>query len=98
MTYESAVALPINISVNVVRNIAYTQVQIQAAVIIAITSYLKEIAFKQNYVAYAAIGSLILAIPGVTDYNSLKVNGGTINVVIGSEDVATMGSVTVVDS
>ncbi|WP_407308538.1 baseplate J/gp47 family protein [Desulfosporosinus sp. SB140] len=95
VTYESAAALPINISVNVVRNTAYTQAQIQTAVITEIWNYLKEIAFKQNYVSFAVIGSLILATPGVTDYNTLTVNGGTANVTIGSEQIATIGTVTV---
>lgn len=97
VTYESASALPIDISVNVTRDTAYTQAQIQASVITAITGYLKTVAQnKQNYVSYAVVGSLILATPGVTDYNTLTVNGGTINVVTGSEQVATMGAVSVI--
>lgn len=97
VTYESAAALPINVSVNVVRNTAYTQAQILAAITSAITNYLASVvAAKQNYVSYAVIGSLILATPGVTDYSALTVNGGTINVVVGAEQVATMGTVTVV--
>lgn len=96
VTYESAAALPININVNVVRDTAYTQTQIQTAVIAEISNYLKEIAFKQNYVSFAVIGSLILATPGVNDYNTLTVNGGTANVTIGSEQVATMGTIAVI--
>ncbi|MDQ7096944.1 baseplate J/gp47 family protein [Desulfosporosinus sp. PR] len=95
VTYESAAALPINISVNVVRNTAYTQEQIQTAVIAGISDYLKGIAFKQNYVSFAIVGSIILATPGVNDYNALTVNGGTANVTVESEQVATVGDVTV---
>ncbi len=96
VTYESATALPIIISVDVVRNIAYTQAQILASVTASITSYLKSIAFNQLYVSYAVIGSLIMATPGVIDYSALTVNSGTVNVTIGSTQVATMGTVTVV--
>ncbi|MBW9158865.1 baseplate J/gp47 family protein [Clostridium tagluense] len=96
VTYESASALPININVTVVRNTAYTQAQIIASLTASIISYLKSMYIKQNYVSYAVIGSLILATPGVTDYNTFTVNGGTVNVVIGNEQVATMGTVNVI--
>jgi len=96
VTYESAVALPIDVSVNVVRDTTYTQEQIQAAFITSLVNYLKGIYSKQNYVSYAVIGSLILATPGVTDYSALTVNGGTANVVIGIEQVATQGTTTIV--
>jgi len=96
VTYESAEALPIDLSANVTRDTAYTEAQIQAAVIIAITNYLKSIAFKQSYVSYAVIGSAILGTFGVLDYDTLVVNGGTANVVIGDEQVAIIGTVTVV--
>lgn len=96
VTYESAAALPIDISVNVVRDTAYTQEQILAALTTSIVNYLKSIAFKQNYVSYAVIGSLVLATPGVTDYSALTVNGGAVNVIIGSEQVATQGTMTVI--
>lgn len=95
VTYESAAALPINISVDVVRNTAYTQAQIITSLTTSIISYLKSIYSKQNYVSYAVIGSLIMVTPGVTDYNTLTVNTGTINITIGSEQVATVGTVTV---
>jgi uncharacterized phage protein gp47/JayE len=96
VTYESATALPIDISVDVVRNIIYTQAQILASLTSSVVAYLKSIAFKQNFVSYAVIGSLILATPGVTDYNTFAVNGGTVNVTIGSEQVATQGTITVI--
>jgi len=96
VTYESASALPIVINVNVVRNTAYTQAQILASLTASIVNYLKSIAFKQNYVSYAVIGSLVLSTLGVTDYSALTVNGGIINVIIGAEQVATQGMITVV--
>jgi uncharacterized phage protein gp47/JayE len=95
VTYESAIAVPINISVNVVRDTAYTQEQILTALTTSIINYLKGIYSKQNYVSYAVIGSLIVATPGVIDYNALTVNGGTVNVAITSEQVATKGTITV---
>lgn len=95
VTYESAIALPINISVNVVRDTAYTEAQVLTALTTSIINYLKGIYSKQNYVSYAVIGSLIVAAPGVTDYNTLTVNGGTVNVSITSEQVAIQGTITI---
>ena len=96
VTYETSVAIPINIDVNVVRNTAYLQAQIQNSLTTSLVNYLKNIAFKQGYVSYGVIGSLIMATPGVIDYNTLLVNGGTTNVTITSEQIATVGTVNVI--
>ena len=95
ITYETATALPINISVKIVLANGYTDAQIQTAVIIAVTSYLASIAFNQTAVSYAKIGSLILDIPGVADYSSLLINTGTVNIAIPSEQVALIGTLTI---
>lgn len=96
VTYESAAALPINANVNVIKDATHTQAGIQAALTTVIAEYLKSIAFKQNFVSYAVIGSLILTIPGATDYNTLTINGGVVNVTIGATQVATLGTATVI--
>ena len=76
---------------------AYLQAQILMALTTSMVSYLKTITLKQQtYVSYAAIGSLILATPGVVDYSALTVNGGSVNVIIGAEQVATQGTITVI--
>jgi len=95
VTYESASALEITITVNVTRDLTHTQAGIQTVLTTAIASYLKSIAFVQNYVSYAVIGSLILTTPGVVDYDTLLINTGTVNVTVGPTQVATVGAVTV---
>ncbi|SMG58188.1 Uncharacterized phage protein gp47/JayE [Paenibacillus aquistagni] len=60
----------------------------------SITSYLKEIAFKVNYVSYAKIGEAIINAAGVEDYSGLTVNGGIANVQVGEKQVAILGGVT----
>jgi|GEM_PF-4738901 len=47
--------------------------QILASATATITNYLKNIAFNQLYVSYAAIGALIMATPGVTDYSAFTI-------------------------
>lgn len=94
VTYESAASLPINITVTVKIDAAYTKDKVQTSIVEAITKYLKSIAFNQDYVSYAVIGSLILSTDGVNDYSSLQINNSNANVTVGSEQVATMGGIT----
>lgn len=94
VTVISATALSINVSATLTLDPAYTLAQVQPAIETAITEYLKSIAFRQDYVSYAKIGSLILDTPGVLDYANLTVNGGASNVVIDNEQVAILGTVT----
>ncbi|NNG67352.1 baseplate J/gp47 family protein [Caldanaerobacter subterraneus] len=93
VTVQSAQALAINISATIVRDINYTLEQVTTNVRNKITEYLKSIAFKQSYVSYAQIGSLILDSEGVLDYSNLTINGRTANIVIGDEQVAVLGEV-----
>jgi hypothetical protein len=93
----SATSLQINISVTLsvdtVNN--FTLDTAKANIITNITEYLQSIAFVNDYVSYAHIGSTIFNSEGVTDYSNLLVNAGTSNIPIGSEEVAIIGSVVV---
>lgn len=93
VTVQSAQPLAINVSATIVRDTNYTLEQVTTNVRNKITEYLKGIAFKQNFVSYAAIGSLMLDNTGVLDYSNLTVNGGTTNIVIGDEQVAVLDEV-----
>jgi len=93
VTVQSAQALNIDISVTIVRDTNYTLEQVTTNVRNKITEYLKSIAFKQSYVSYAQIGSLILDSEGVLDYSNLLVNNGTANISVGDEQVAVLGEV-----
>lgn len=93
VTVQSATALNINISATIIRDTNYTVEQVLSNVSNKITSYLKSIAFKQSYVSYAQIGSLILDSEGVLDYSNLTINSGTSNITIGDEQVAVLGEV-----
>lgn len=94
VTVVSAQGLNIDVSATVVLAENYILEQVQNAFESALTDYLKSVAFQQNYVSYAKIGSLLLDTPGVLDYSNLTVNGGTSNVTVGDEQVAVKGTVT----
>jgi len=93
---ESAQALPLEISFTAVKDPAYTDEQRQENVESTLINYLKEIAFIEEYVSYAKVGSLILQTPGIMDYEDLVINGGASNIQIGEEEVAVLGGVTIV--
>lgn len=64
-----------------------------------IDEYLRELAFSRDVasVSYARIGERILDIEGIEDYTDLTVNGGTSNIAIEYNSVATMGEVTLIE-
>lgn len=95
VTVESAIELPININVTLtIDTDNYTESEVINNIENNITEYLKEIAFVEDYVSYAKIGSLILSSEGVLDYSNLTVNGGTSNITIADNEVAVLGGVT----
>ena len=61
----------------------------------SVVEYLKEIAFKSNFVSVAKIGDLLLNTEGVNDYASLTINGSTQRITIAEKSVAIIGEVVV---
>lgn len=95
VTVLSATELPIDVSATLTISSDYTIEQVKTNIEMGITDHLKEIAFISAYVSYAKIGSIIMSSAGVLDYSSLLVNAGTVNVTIGDEQVAVLGTVTI---
>ena len=94
-TVESAIALQINIVVDVDLATGHTIEQVQSNIESVVSEYLKSIAFSEtNYVSISKIGSLIMQTAGVIDYRGLLLNGSsTTNVLVGAEEVAVLGTV-----
>ncbi len=94
VTVESATALNIDVVATLTLATGAVLADVKAAFETALTAYLQQIAFKQSYVSYAQVGSLLLDTPGVLDYSDLTLNTGTGNVTIGDTQVAIKGMVT----
>jgi len=94
VTIVSATGLEIDVSATVTLATGAVLADVQAAFEAALAAYLQHIAFKQNYVSYAQVGSLLLDTPGVLDYSGLTLNNGTGNVSIDDTEVAILGTVT----
>ncbi len=97
-TVNAASALNLDISVSVTIAEGYDIAGVTTNIETAITSYLKGIAFLEDYISYAKVGSVIINTEGVSDYEDLLINSGTSNVSIGSKEVPLLNSLSVADS
>ncbi len=95
-TIASATDLKINVNCDVEEKEGYTLSQVIANITTNIEKYLADIAFKQDYVSYAMLGSIILNTEGVKDYTQLKVNNTAANINIGAEEVAILGTINII--
>lgn len=89
-----AIGQAINLSLVLTVEDGYTDEQVKENIEENIRQYLALIAFKQNYVSYAAIGNTIYETNGVKDYSNLLINNGTDNINTDDKAVSVLGSVT----
>lgn len=64
----------------------------------SIAKYFKELTFETYSVSYAKIGSILLSTPGIADYNSLLIDGGTANIAIGATEMPIVGTITLTEA
>lgn len=111
VTVVSAATKNITVSASVQVDGTTTAAAVQTALRTSVAAYLRELtasAFHGNIdmqlesldsrsytVLYNRIAYLLLSIPGVIDYTSLKVNGRTDNIVVGSTEVPVLSEVSV---
>ena len=107
VTVDSPNPLALDISANLVLDGSYTLEYIQSAFRKSLGDYIGDIVsgyYSQptnvgTYnLSYAMVGSILLSTPGVSDYTGLSINQGTSNITITSDQVPTMGSLTLVVS
>jgi uncharacterized phage protein gp47/JayE len=95
VTVEAATAVVITVSATLTIAAGYDAASVKAAAQAAIESYIKSLAFTaDNDVRVTRIGNAIGDTAGVQDYSLLLVNGGAANVVIGDQEVAVPGVIT----
>ncbi|MCQ4363019.1 baseplate J/gp47 family protein [Mycobacterium gordonae] len=93
VTVDTAAALPITVAATITLASGYSLGAVEVAYETAVIAYLREIAFKQSFVSYARIGTLLLNTPGVVDYTGLTLNGGAVNIAVDNDEVATFSGV-----
>jgi uncharacterized phage protein gp47/JayE len=95
VTVTSAERLDIDVEASITINNSTTIAKVQEAFKKVLDNYLNKIAFETYTVVYNRIAYMLLDIDGVNDYASLKINGGTSNIVVGEEQVPIIGSVVI---
>lgn len=95
VTVVSATAKAINVTATVTYAPGQVPDEVRAAFISSINDYLKSLIFTQQPVIYNKIGSLLIGTAGVLNYSNLSVNGGTEDILVDSEEVAVIGTITI---
>lgn len=77
--------------------------EVQAAAETALAQHIKEVNLNTSdgeaaTLRISTIGNVIYALPGVLDYSNLQFNGETANIELTSEEVFTLGEVTVLET
>ncbi len=93
VTVVSASEISINVATTVTLIAGAVISEVQSAFQTALVNYLQKIAFRQSYVSYAQVGTLLLDVPGVMDYSGFTLNGGTANILVNETQVAIKGTV-----
>ena len=79
-------ALNITITATIERNVAYTNTEVKNAFIAAVKSYYPQ-AIAEAEIKYSKIGAILSETLGVTDYSTLRINAGVINIAIPANQI-----------
>lgn len=93
-TVVAADTKTIDVTANVKLKSGYSLDTVKAELSEKIDDLLKESEFETSYVSYAKIGSLIIGLPSVSDYESLQLNSTAGNITLSKTEIAVLGSVT----
>lgn len=94
VTVAAAQSLSIHVAAKLTLDGSTTLPEVKAVFASELDAYLKTLAFRTSILRYNQVAYLLLSLPGVLDFTSLTLNGGTGNVSIGAEQVPALGEVT----
>ena len=97
VSVEAAAEIAIDVAVSVTRDLDYHTDDLTTLIEANIATYLDSLVFRtSNDVKIVRIGQALLDTEGVDDYDvsTLEINGGTANIVIGAQQYAKKGTVT----
>jgi uncharacterized phage protein gp47/JayE len=93
VTVVSAISKDISITGKIKISSSVTLKQVEDSFSNLLAEYLKAVAFNQYTVSYARIGSILMSVPGVIDYEDLKLNGLTSNLELKDEEVPNLDNI-----
>ena len=91
VTVTTATEVPITVSANVKLKSGYSDTSV---ITTALNNYFASISYEKSMVAYMNVGAAILDVDGVEFISDLKLNGGTADIMLGSEEIPTVGTTT----
>ncbi|WP_418780226.1 baseplate J/gp47 family protein [Intestinimonas sp.] len=94
VTVAAAQSLSIHVAAKLTLDGSTTLPEVKAVFASELDAYLKTLTFRTSILRYNQVAYLLLSLPGVLDFTSLTLNGGTGNVSIGAEQVPALGEVT----
>lgn len=98
VTVSSPTSKVISVSATVVLDGTVPLADVKTNFTAVLTTYLKGTVFDIYTLSYAKIGSLLLSTAGIADYSGLQVNGGTVNITVGSDEMPIAGTVTLTEA
>ncbi|WP_019125512.1 baseplate J/gp47 family protein [Peptoniphilus grossensis] len=87
LTVESATTKKVKVDVKIKLTQNANLIEVKEEIKNRIEKYFYSISFKENKISYAKVGAEILKVPGVADYDNLKLNGSMGNVVMKETEV-----------
>lgn len=94
VTVVSAMEKEFSITADISIANGYTALEIQETLNQIIKEYLKDVAFKATYISLARVGSMLLDIDGVLDYDNLCLNNSEENLQLANDEIAVLGDIT----
>lgn len=92
LTVESATTKKVKVDVKIKLTQNANLIEVKEEIKDRIEKYFYSISFKENIVSYAKVGAEILKVPGVADYDDLKLNGNIGNVELKETEVPELES------
>lgn len=92
LTVESATTKKVKVNVKIKLTQNANLIEVKEEIKDRIEKYFYNISFKENIVSYAKVGAEILKVPGVADYDDLKLNGSMGNVEMKETEVPELES------
>ena len=89
VTVTTATEVPISVSATVKLKSGYSDTSVIST---ALENYFSNISYEKSVVAYMNVGAAILDVDGVDSISDLKINGGTADITLGSEEIPTVGT------
>lgn len=97
VTVEAPQEIAVNVIADIVLDGTEKKESIEREFKNALSEFLKGLVFSEYRVSYAKIGSILLSVKGVWDYDRLQINGGTGNLVVAEKAIPVTGIVTLTE-